>query len=228
MKNPVDNESLGIDVRDREDHTPQATFAEFLPRPSRRSLAVFAFAVATVPLGKEHEAEAAKSPNVPKGFLSPTEMGTLDALAERIIPTDEHSPGAHDAGCAATIDRYLGDLLPRIPEQQKERMGWRKSLGEVNNAARSKFNKGFAALAPHEQDSLLQEWSDADDAKEGTPLAIFFRRLKRKVALAYYTSAVGIHKDIGYLGNSYAQDFDGNLLKEPLSEHFAKRGIKVP
>jgi hypothetical protein len=228
VRKPSDNEGIGMDVRDREEHAPPIDFAELLPRPSRRSLGVFAFAAATVPLGREEDAYAAKSNHLPKGFLTPGEIGTLDALAERIIPTDEHSPGAHDAGCAATIDRFLGDLMPRFADQQKERMGWRKGLSDVESAAKATFKKGFATLSPQEQDSLLQQWSDAAEAKTGTPLATFFRTLKRKVAWAYYTSEVGIHKDIGYLGNSYAQDFDGNVVQEPLSESFAKRGIKVP
>lgn len=228
MKKRSDNEKLGIDVRDRENQTPQDTFTEPMPRPTRRSLAVFAFAAVTVPLGRERDADAAKQQCASKGFFSPTELGTLDALAERIIPTDDHSPGAHDAGCAAVIDRYLADLLPRFVDQQNERMGWRQGLANVQNAAKAKFAKDFASLSPQEQDCLLQQWSDAADANDGTPLATFFRTLKRKVAWAYYTSEVGIHKDIGYLGNSYAQDFDGNVLREPLAESFAKRGLKVP
>ena len=228
MKKPSENENVLIDVREREGHTLQEQFADHLPRPSRRSLAVFAFAAATVPLGHHRSADAAKPGKAPKGFLLREEMGTLDALAERIIPTDDHSPGAHEAGCAAAIDRYLGDLLPRFVDQQKERMGWRQGLAKVQSAAKSKFAKSFASLTPQEQDVLLQEWSDAADANDGTPLAGFFRTVKRKVAWAYYTSEVGIHKDIGYLGNSYAQEFEGNVLQEPLAQSFAKRGIKVP
>ena len=42
-----------------------------------------------------------------------------------------------------------------------------------------------------------------------TPEEKFFRELKLRTANAYYTSKVGIHDELGYLGNTYQKEYAG-------------------
>jgi hypothetical protein len=52
----------------------------------------------------------------------------------------------------------------------------------------------------------------ANEANPKTPEEHFFRELKSRTIHAYYTSKIGIHDDIGYLGNTYQQgDYAGEL-----------------
>ncbi len=52
-------------------------------------------------------------------------------------------------------------------------------------------------------------------ANEENPKAaeeVFFRELKSLTVFGYYTSKVGIHDDMGYLGNTYQQgEYAGEL-----------------
>src|SRR5579884_3630039 len=49
-------------------------------------------------------------------FFSRDEFALLDALTELIIPSDDHSPGAHEAGVAAYIDRTAAEAY--LPEDK--------------------------------------------------------------------------------------------------------------
>lgn len=76
------------------------------------------------------------------GTLSPAQRETLEAIAERLIPSDELGPGAGSSGAPAYIERALGgpyaDLLG----------AYRAGLDALGAAA-------FATLAPERQDELL-------------------------------------------------------------------------
>ena len=54
----------------------------------------------------EHARAVAAANYVPRA-LTPAEYRVVDILAEIILPTDEKSPGAHDAGVARYIDIVL-------------------------------------------------------------------------------------------------------------------------
>jgi hypothetical protein len=71
-------------------------------------------------------------------FLTPAEFALLDELTELVIPTDEHSPGAHAAGVAAFIDGRLAESLE--PEWQAL---WRSGLEAVEGLAREHHQKPF-------------------------------------------------------------------------------------
>src|SRR5689334_3438893 len=43
----------------------------------------------------------------PWQFFSLDEANAIEALADRIIPADPHTPGGKDAGCAVYLDRQL-------------------------------------------------------------------------------------------------------------------------
>lgn len=194
---------------------------------SRRELA----AVALVAAGmlRTRRAGAAPAGGAPGragagAFFGPLEMQTLEALAEQIIPTDERSPGARQAGAPATIDRFMGELQARFPEQRKQRLLWKRGLARIDRAARAKFREPYAGLDFAAQRELLEAWANSSHDLEKA----FFDELKAKVAWAYYTSEVGLHQEIGYLGNTYAAEFDGEPLGPPLSQVFASLELKVP
>ena len=51
-------------------------------------------------------------PSTPWKALAPDEAETLDALAEEMIPRDEHGPGAHDLKVVRFIDWQLAPGAP--------------------------------------------------------------------------------------------------------------------
>ena len=107
-------------------------------------------------------------------FFTAGEARAVDAIAARLIPADRLGPGAHEAGCAVFIDRQLagpyGDgttlyLRPPFasgtPEQGPQTAStpaqhYRAGLAALDRFCVAAFvGRGFAALAPVQQDAVL-------------------------------------------------------------------------
>jgi len=82
-------------------------------------------------------------------FLTEAEGNTLEAICERIIPTDQ-TPGAAWAGVVNFIDRQL------MGPYRRQRDAYRAGLAEIERIAADKFGKGFASLGVQQQTALLE------------------------------------------------------------------------
>jgi Gluconate 2-dehydrogenase subunit 3 len=89
----------------------------------------------------------------------------LAAALERLIPEDEHGPGALEAG----VGRYVEGALERGGDGVLAR--WRAGLEALDELARAREGAGFAALAPEAQDRVLSAAADG-------PAAAFFEELR--------------------------------------------------
>lgn len=141
------------------------------------------------------------SPYAPR-FFSVQEMRSLAALAETIIPTDDHSPGAETAGAHEFMDDMVAD------SDSKTHAFWREGIEAVEKDSLAQFGKGFAALTDGQRTALLEKVA----TNESHPQTIeerFFVALKKMTIEGYYTSAVGIHQDLNYQGNTAMADFEG-------------------
>ena len=85
--------------------------------------------------------------------LSPQERETLEAIAERLIPSDELGPGAGRAGAPDYIERALAGPYADLVD------AYRVGLGALEAA-------GFASLGPERQDELLAGLEGSQDADE--------------------------------------------------------------
>src|SRR5207302_982739 len=110
---------------------------------------------------------------------------------EMILPADEHSPGARAAQVAAYIDRCLAESVdPKAPAL------WRAGL------------KRFLDAPEDQRLTLLTEVA-AQEGDPHTPAEYFFKELKSRTVRGYYTSDIGIHKELEYLGNTHLDAFVG-------------------
>lgn len=139
-------------------------------------------------------------------FFSKEEFAAVDELMETLIPTDEHSPGAKAAGCAAYVDRQLAESV-----DPQEKAKWRTGLKAMENLCRTKFDKGIADVTPENRVDLLTEASK-NEQHPTTETEKFFNVLKSATAFVYYSSSIGIHKEIEYKGNVYLPQFVGTEL----------------
>lgn len=124
-------------------------------------------------------------------FFTPEEHELVDELTELIIPADGHSPGAQAANVA-----LFADLMLATGGEQAKRQ-WRN---------------GLRGIKQESEQSPLAEVVAKAAANEGNPnteLEHFFIILKEMTIVGYYTSSIGIHQDLGYLGNSYLTSFPG-------------------
>ena len=135
-------------------------------------------------------------------FLSTEELEVVALLAERIIPADESSPGARAAGVAERIDGVLGS------GSGKEKASWREGLTAIEGLCRERFGKSLRDVGDLEHDALLTTLAE-NEARPKTPGEHFFVALKSKTVDAYYTSEIGLVKELRYQGNTYLQDFPG-------------------
>lgn len=114
--------------------------------------------------------------------LTPTELATLIAAIDRIIPSDELGPGASEAGAQVFIDQALaGNSAPLLPLFQA-------GLAALDAAAGA---GGFAALEPPGQDDVLTQAEGG--ALAGVPEGFF--------PLLVYNTRTGMFSDPIHGGN---------------------------
>jgi hypothetical protein len=138
----------------------------------------------------------------PLKFFTEEENRTVIEMSERIIPADESSPGAK----AARVNEYIDLIVGESPETVKQT--WREGLAAVNRMSRDKFSKGFADASADQQVELLKHISK-NEKNPSTVEERFFRTVKNATVDGYYTSEIGIHKELRYKGNSYLKEFVG-------------------
>jgi hypothetical protein len=124
-------------------------------------------------------------------FFTPAENELVDQLAEIIIPADAHSPGAHAARVSLFADLMVATSNDSIKEQ------WRDGV--------RLFQEAMANSSPAE--ALAQ--AAAHETHPTTDLERFFVALKQMTVNGYYTSEIGIHQDLEYIGNTYVAEFPG-------------------
>jgi hypothetical protein len=122
-------------------------------------------------------------------FFSEEESRLLGQLMEMIIPADEHSPGAHVAQT-----NLFADLM----------------VATSDSAVKKQWRDGIRLMREEANRSSLTEALQRAAANEEIPtsdLEHFFVLLKQMTVNGYYTSEIGIHKDMQYVGNAYLGAF---------------------
>ena len=157
-------------------------------------------------LAHDHSSHAAQATAPAKAqplrFFTDEENKTVIEMSERIIPADEHSPGAK----AAAVNAYIDLVVSESPEATKQ--VWREGLAAINKMSRDKFAKPFADASADQQIDLLKEISKNERSPQ-TVEEKFFRTIKNATVDGYYTSEIGIHKELHYKGNAYLKEFVG-------------------
>jgi hypothetical protein len=134
--------------------------------------------------------------------LTAPQYATLEVLVDAIIPTDERSPGAKEA----RVTDYIDLLLSEADDEVKQR--WNEGLTAVDAEASTRFSAPVVKLTPAQVDTLLTEISK-NERKPETPAERFFTLTKQATIHGYYTSEIGIHKDLRYKGNQFLPEFHG-------------------
>ena len=129
-------------------------------------------------------------------FFTEAENDLLDRLMEMIIPEDGHSPGAHSAQVS-----LFADLM----------------VATGNEATRTRWKNGIALMkaeADKASDAEALAHAAALAHQPASELGSFFVALKEMTVNGYYTSEIGIHQDLEYVGNTYLAAFPGCTHEE--------------
>ena len=146
-------------------------------------------------------AAAEGTPFAPK-FFTPAEFRTARILADMIIPRDERSGSASDAGVLEFMDFTMIDR----PNGQK----WmRPGLAWIDAQSSSRFGKPFADAMESQREAILNDIAWPARATPAMADGVnFFNRFRDMTASGFWSSRIGV-KDLKYQGNVFAPNWDG-------------------
>lgn len=128
-------------------------------------------------------------------FFDPHEMATIAVLADIIIPKDEVSGSASDAGVPAFIEFIVKDK-PQLQTPLRGGLRW------LDVQCMRRYSNAFQFCSSSQQIELIDEIAYPEKAKsEMQPGVSFFNLMRDLTATGFFTSEIGM-KDLGYKGNS--------------------------
>jgi len=127
-------------------------------------------------------------------FFTTHEMATITVLADIIIPKDEVSGSASEAGVPAFIEFIVKDM----PQHQTPMRGGLKWL---DLECFERYQKAFKDCDNKQQLEMIDAIAYPEKAKPEMKQGVaFFNLMRNLTATGFYTSEIGV-KDIGYVGN---------------------------
>jgi hypothetical protein len=135
-------------------------------------------------------------------FLSVQEYRVLGRLSDVIIPADETSPAASEAGVPFYIDSVLFYAKP------DEQQSWRNGLKQVQQTAMTQFGRPVEECRVEERERLVAQMA-GNEAAPQTELEKFFALLKSMTVSAYWLSDAGMKQYLGYRGDTMLRQFPG-------------------
>ena len=142
--------------------------------------------------------------DLPRGrsCFSSGQLETISCISERIIPADEHSAGAESAHVYDFIDEIVSTSVESVQKF------WVEGLAAVDTLAVQMYGRLFKSCGKTEQVAVLTALS-AKETNPQSPADHFFIMMKDLTIDGYYRSAVGIHEELQYRGNSALRVFPG-------------------
>jgi len=149
------------------------------------------------------EKESAAGGYTPK-FFPPHQYKILQALCETIIPAEDGTGGAIEAGAPEFIDL----LTSENPDYQLKLGG---GLMWLDSTCTDRYGKVFLECASEQQKQILDQIAYRRNALSDPSLSQgvdFFSFLRMMTVDGFFTSEIGI-KYLGYIGNKYMKSFAG-------------------
>jgi len=176
---------------------------------SRRSLFQIAGSLAALSSGtaqaqdREHAA-----PTYKRQTFDDRQWHTVRVLCDLIVPADEHSGSATQAGVPEFIDDWLAfrkeeDGNDDLAAQILGGLAW------LDLESARLFGKPFAGAAPAQQKQILDRIAWPERAAEADRRwAAFFSKFRDLTLNGFYSSKIGI-ADLPYLGNTAVAEWKG-------------------
>ncbi len=146
-------------------------------------------------------AAAEGTPYAPK-FFTAAEYRTVRVLGDMILPRDERSGSASDAGVPEFMDFTMTDR-PRSQDWMRKGLAW------IDSQSKSRFGKAFADASQSQREAILNDiaWPDKAPASMADGVN-FFNRFRDLTATGFWSSEIGV-KDLRYMGNIFAPNWNG-------------------
>jgi gluconate 2-dehydrogenase gamma chain len=137
-------------------------------------------------------------------YFNAAQYATIGALCGMIIPQDEKSAGAVEAGAPEFID-----LLSSENEAYSLKLGG--GLMWLDNTCTDRYGNVFLACTAEQKKEIVELIAFRKNAKADHSLrqgVSFFAFLRNMTCDAFYTSKIGI-EDLQYIGNTSVREFPG-------------------
>jgi hypothetical protein len=146
-------------------------------------------------------ARAAAAPFVPK-FFTATELRLVRLLADIVIPKDERSGSATDAGVPEFMDFMMID-------QPARQVAMRGGLAWLDVECQERFDKIFVDCSDPERTAVLDDIAWPAKARpEYAHGVAFFSSFRDLTAAGFWTTRMGID-DLQYMGNRSVARWNG-------------------
>lgn len=171
------------------------------------SLAAFVAAFRVTPAEADRAARAVEralngSQAYEPQFFTSEEWETVRMLVDLIIPADDRSGSATDAGVPEFMDFTMMD---RASRQQPMRGG----LKWLDLACGERYNRRFVRCSDSQRKELLDDIAWPDRAHERLSQGVaFFNAFRDFTASGFFSSRIGV-QDVQYMGNLARRDWPG-------------------
>jgi hypothetical protein len=152
-----------------------------------------------------HNAQAAQkrtaTPFKPR-FFTRHEYATVNVLVDLLIPKDDRSGSATDAGVPQFMDFMMID-------QPGRQIAMRGGLAWLDRECVTRFDKTFIACTAAERTQVLDDVSWPQKSRPELSQGVaFFNSFRDLTASGFFTSKMGID-DLQYIGNRYVPEWTG-------------------
>lgn len=128
-------------------------------------------------------------------FFNAHEMATIAVLSDIIIPKDEVSGSATEAGVPAFIEFIVKDK-PEFKTPMRGGLKW------IDLESYKRFENAFKDCNSKQQIEIVDDIAYPEKAKPEMKQGVaFFNLMRNLTSTGFYTSQIGV-KDLGYAGNS--------------------------
>ncbi len=140
--------------------------------------------------------------NLEPTVLNPHEYATVILLADMIIPADDRSGSASDAGVPAFIDFIVEDTIG-LETRVRGGLSW------LDYESSKRFSSTFLDATSEEQTRLIDDIAWPERTPPGLETGVaFFSLFRDLTASGFWSSKMGVD-DLGYSGNTPRPSWDG-------------------
>ncbi len=156
-----------------------------------------------VAVAKEQLSKAAQSAtSFEPAFFTEHELKTVNVLVDLVIPADDRSGSATDAGVPAFMDFMMMD-------RESMQLPMRGGLAWMDVQSRKMFEKPFIECSESQQKELLDLIAYPDIAPPELSQGVsFFNSFRDLTASGFWSSKMGV-EDLQYMGNTFVVEWNG-------------------
>ena len=161
----------------------------------------FTWTQADVTLAQE-QTQRARGEAFAAAFFTDHEYETVQILVDLIIPADDRSGSATDAG----VPEFMDFMMVDQPDLQ---LPMRGGLAWLDHHCRNRFEQSFKDCDDTQRRSVLDEIAWPEGAAPAVSQGVaFFNSFRDLTASGFWSSKMGVD-DLQYIGNTFVPEWTG-------------------